>query len=147
MTDSKQALQQLLRRKNLKNTRSRQRIVDRIFAEEKHFTADDLQEDLKSSDQSVSKATVYRTLSVLVEAGLVQEHDFGTGHKVYEVATDKAHHDHLYCLSCGSIHEFYDPLEAKIISKIAKATDFEVRSHVLKIYGLCARCRAGGDHK
>lgn len=139
--DAQEAYQQLLSDKNLRDTQSRRAIMDHIFSEDKHFSAEQLLEELRGMGQAVSKATVYRTLSMLAEGGLILEHDFNTGEKIYEVATDKPHHDHFYCDRCGKIVEFYEPLEEDMIHAAAKKHDFEVTSHVMKIYGLCGECR------
>ena len=104
--DPQEAYQQLLNDKNLRDTQSRRTIIDHIFSDDKHFSADQLLDDLRAAGHPVSKATIYRTLAMLVEGGLVIEHDFNTGEKIYEIATDKPHHDHFYCDRCKKIVEF-----------------------------------------
>ena len=131
-----------LQRKSLKLTTQRRQIVQHILAMEKrHFTADDLVDQFRDVRPRVSKATVYRALGVLVEAGLVEPHDFGASHRVYELTAGREHHDHLMCVECGKILEFCSEEVEALQEKIAAQFGFAPTHHSQKIYGTCKECR------
>ena len=105
-------LQQFIQSKGLRNTPQRNAIVEAIFSSDDHFTADDLWERIrktKSLDAQSSRATVYRTISLLVEAGLLHEIDLGDDQKTYDPNfVDSPAHNHLVCIDCGKVIEFED---------------------------------------
>jgi Fur family transcriptional regulator, ferric uptake regulator len=136
--------QKFLRARGLKLTVQRQAILDRAIELRKHFGAEDLYESLRQDTRGISKATVYRTIALLVEAGLLDEHDFERGHKLYERASPRAHHDHLICLACGRIVEFHDEQIERIQEQVARTHEFEMVSHTHQIFGVCPRCRSEG---
>jgi Fur family ferric uptake transcriptional regulator len=137
-----ESFREYLKRKDLKLTGQRTTIVQKVFATHRHFTAEELQDLLRSEKARISKATVYRTLALLTECGLIVEHDFGQGQKYYEQIFGRVQHDHLICLSCGKIEEFtFDPL-SEVQERIARGKGFRPISHALHIFGLCARCAA-----
>lgn len=134
-----------LRTKGLKLTSQRAAILDRVLSIRKHFSAEELFESLRQDTRGISKATVYRTLALLVEAGLLDEHDFERGHRLYERATNRAHHDHLICVSCNRIVEFHSDEIEEIQEQVAREHDFEMVSHTHQIFGVCPRCRREGQ--
>jgi Fur family ferric uptake transcriptional regulator len=135
-----EAFQAYLKRKDLKLTGQRTAIVRRVFTTHRHFTAEELQDLLRSEKLRISKATVYRTLALLTECDLIVEHDFGQGQKYYEQIFGRVQHDHLICVSCGKIDEFtFDPI-SEVQERIARAKGFRPISHALHIFGLCERC-------
>ena len=92
-----------LRRKNLRVTAQRRAIIDSAFETEEHFTAEQLLEWSRRRDKSVSRATVYRTLPLLTQSGLVREMDFGRDHKYYDPNyADHPDHSHIICQECNS---------------------------------------------
>ena len=127
---------------NLKLTRPREIIVQKILVTKagEHFSADELWERLRKKDKRVSKATVYRTLGLLVEKKVVEEHDFGRGQKYYERMMERPHHDHLICVQCGRIIEFENPEIEHLQEEIAKREDFVIAYHSHKLFGTCSRC-------
>lgn len=134
-------LDEFLQRKSLKLTSQRRRIVEQILDMEKtHFAADDLVDQFRDQKPRVSKATVYRALSVLVEAGILEQHDFGESHKVFEVSEGREHHDHLMCTSCARIIEFHSDDMESLQDKIAAGLGFHPTHHSQKIYGICKEC-------
>ena len=139
-------LEHFLQRKAHKLTSQRRQLLEKILEMDKtHFTADDLVDEFRDQRPRVSKATVYRTLSVLVEAGILEEHNFGENHKVYELSEGRPHHDHLICTSCGKIIEFFNADMEKLQDKVATQHGFHPTHHSQKIYGICADCwKAGG---
>ncbi len=107
--------------------------VLRALAEEQHQSL----EEIRARCPGVGLVTVYRTLDLLSELGIVRRLDLGDGAR-YEMAKD--HHHHAICESCGDISEFEKcPLDPTLLP--LEASDFEVRSHSLEVYGRCAACR------
>ncbi|MCA8912277.1 MAG: transcriptional repressor [Planctomycetes bacterium] len=134
-----------LQRKSLKLTTQRRKILEKILEMDKtHFTADDLVDQFRNERPRVSKATVYRALSVLVEAEILEEHQFGDSYKVYELSEGRPHHDHLICTNCGKILEFFNEEMEKLQDKVAKGNGFHPTHHSQKIYGICAACWGKG---
>lgn len=127
---------------DLKLTRPREVIVKRILSAKsgEHFSADELWELLRKKHKRVSKATVYRTLNLLVEKKVVEEHDFGRGQKYYERLVERPHHDHLICVHCGRIIEFENPQIEGLQEQIARRENFVIAYHSHKLFGTCSHC-------
>jgi len=130
--------------RRLKMTAARRRVLDAVFSTHDHFDADQLMFILRSRRSRVSKATVYRTLSLLVESGLVREMRLNEQRHVFEHVFGHSHHDHLVCSKCGRIIEFADERIENLQNCVCDRMKFEPTHHSLKIYGLCSQCR-GGD--
>ncbi|MGQ3686016.1 MAG: Fur family transcriptional regulator [Candidatus Loosdrechtia sp.] len=126
--------------RKLKFTPERQAILNRVFANHKHFEVDELLVDLRNNDMRISKATIYRTLALLVKSGLLREVIFGERHAHYEHIYGHEHHDHLVCNSCGKIIEFSEPRIEKLQNEVCKNKKFKPESHRLQIQGLCEDC-------
>lgn len=132
-----------LNKKQLKLTSQRRQILEKILEMDKtHFTADDLVDQFRNDRPRVSKATVYRTLSVLVEPGILEEHQFGESQKVYELSEGRPHHDHLICTSCHKIIEFVSDAMEKLQDKVAANHGFKPTHHSQKIFGICKDCHS-----
>lgn len=124
-------------------TSQRQLIVATAFATHDHFTAEELLERCRRRDPNVSRATVYRTLSVLEKAGFVEGLDTGDGSRRFEHVLGHEHHDHMVCTACGAILEFRDEqLEERQLAA-ARRKGFLVESHSLRLYGRCRACQRG----
>jgi Fur family ferric uptake transcriptional regulator len=126
-----------LKKKGLKITSQRMLVAEKIFSIHTHFTAESLQEELKDRRDEISKATIYRILSIMVEAGLLQEHNFGKDYKYYEHIIGHEHHDHIICIECGRIVEFMDDKIEDLQKKAAKDNGFSIVGHDLNIFGIC----------
>ncbi len=138
----RKAFDTYLRGRTLKLTEQRARIFDRAFSTHEHFTAERLYAWLREEDgPSVSRATVYRTLSLLVDGGFLQSLDTGRGELSYEHVLGHRHHDHLLCLDCGRIEEFYDARIEELQLEAARKKGFELASHALKLFGYCKACQ------
>jgi Fur family transcriptional regulator, ferric uptake regulator len=133
-------LDAFLHTKQLKLTSQRRQIVDKILAMPRHFTADDLVDSFVGERPRVSKATVYRALSLLAEGGILESHDFGEGHRLFELSIGRPHHDHLCCTKCGKIIEFFSEEMEAMQDRIADKLGFHPTSHSQKIYGMCRDC-------
>ncbi len=135
----------LLKSNNLKQTTQRELILKIIYDNDGHFTPEDIYNLIKSSYPEVKLgiATVYRTLTLLEDASIVNSISFGTQGKKYEFGITN-HHDHLVCMECGNIEEFYDDVIEERQEVIAKKFNFKMKSHVMKITGTCSACQAKG---
>ena len=134
------SLTQALKAQGVRLTSERQLILRRA-ASHLHFSAEELVRDVQGIDGSVSRMTVFRTLTVLQHAGLVEKHDFHYGPPHYEVTYGKAHHDHLMCIRCGEIIEFQEPRWEPMQEEAAKRFGYTLLSHTHKLYGLCRGCQ------
>lgn len=132
---------QYLKEKGLKRTSERDRILEEIFATEGHFEADELTYSLRQKGEKISRATVYRTLPLLVKAGLIKEVIHGEKHQHYEHVHDGERHDHLICLLCGKIIEFEEPSLRKMENQICQQNGFTPKKILFEIFGYCRECR------
>lgn len=133
-------LDAFLATKMLKLTTQRRQIVEKMLSMPRHFTADDLVDSFAGQRPRVSKATIYRTLSLLNEAAVIEEHNFGEAHKLYEISEGRDHHDHLSCTRCHKIIEFFSEEMELLQDRIAQKLGFHPTHHSQKIYGLCREC-------
>ena len=126
-----------LKSTGLKATLPRLKILE-IFqkAEQRHMTAEDVYRLLLAEQSDIGLATVYRVLMQFEQAGLLSRHHFEAGKAVYELREDE-HHDHLVCLDCGHVEEFYDAEIEKRQSAIAKSRGFTLADHALSLYAHC----------
>ena len=137
---AERAFSDFLEKKDLKLASQRKTILREAIGAEGHFSAEKLLQFSKKKDDTISKATVYRTLSLLKESKILEEQDFGDGRKLYEKALGHRHHDHFICIRCGKILEFEnDPIE-RLQDAQAKKMDFKVVYHSLKLFGFCKNC-------
>lgn len=137
-----------LAKKNLRITSQRQAIVDTVFSTDKHFTAEQLLEWSRLKDKSVSRATVYRTLPLLKESGLVHEMDFGKDYKFYDPNyADHPNHNHLICQDCEKIVEFESDKIEEIESQISHKLGFSMKSQRLQISASCDELKRLGACK
>ena len=148
MTDSSQlnAIADFMKGRGFKLTAPRRRVVESLLAVKGHVSADELFELLRKDGENVSRATVYRTLSIVSQSGLVDGHDFDGGRRVYEPMVGRAHHDHLYCIACGRVIEFEDDAIEKLQEAVVARHRFTPVYHSHKIFGYCEACapRKGG---
>lgn len=107
---------------------------------EHHLSAENVYKALLEMGEDVGLATVYRVLTQFEAAGLVARHNFEGGHSVFELIQGE-HHDHLVCVKCGRVEEFYDALIEERQLLIAEKTGFKMTDHALNIYGLCPDCQ------
>lgn len=129
-------------RRGFRSTAQRRLILDRVFEIREHFTADDLIAEVREADASVGSATVYRTLRMLVESGLLHEHRFEDNESVrFELRRANEHHDHIVCLGCGTIVEFEEPLIEQLQERVAEQAGFKVKHHTHTLYGFCQGCQ------
>ena len=126
----------------LRLTSSRRAIVDAILGRQGHFAIEELVEELRARGLHASKATVYRALPLLTEAGIVKPAVVTGDEKSYERAVGREHHDHLVCGGCGAVVEFeYDAIEI-LQREVAARHGFTLEGHMLQLLGRCPACRA-----
>jgi len=128
-----------LKTKGLKATTPRLKIIN-LFerSTERHLTAEDVYRQLLAEDMDVGLATVYRVLTQFEQAGLLVRHHFESGKAVFELAKE-GHHDHLVCVQCGHVEEFYDPEIEKRQTRVAEQHGFKIRDHALYVYAECTK--------
>jgi len=129
---------EFIRGRGLKGTRQRDDIARWFFDHKGHLSADRIYREVRKASPAIGFSTVYRTMKLLCEAGLVHERHFGEGEALYENVS--VHHDHCICSSCGKIIEFENPQIEALQQVVAKEFGFVLRSHKMELYGLCKTC-------
>jgi Fur family ferric uptake transcriptional regulator len=134
--------EEFLQSRGMRITKPRKAIVGEVFSRHEHFDAEELLARLQqmAGDARVSRATVYRTLSELVNAGLLRQMTLST-RTVYEHDYGYPQHDHLYCQKCEKLIEFHSPELNEIRDAVAKKHNFNVTGHRFLVTGLCEDCR------
>ncbi|MEE9126494.1 MAG: Fur family transcriptional regulator [Planctomycetota bacterium] len=121
---------------------SQRRLIARVaLSNHSHFSAEELLEMCRQEDEAVSRATVYRALSMMEKAGFVEGLDTGDGGRKFEHVLGHKHHDHMVCTECGLIIEFVDQELEHRQDVAAKRHSFTITSHSLKLFGLCKDCK------
>jgi Fur family transcriptional regulator, ferric uptake regulator len=130
-----------LKKAGLKVTLPRMKILE--FLEKsnvRHRSAEDIYRALLDDGEEIGLATVYRVLTQFEAAGLVERHHFESGQAVFEL-NEKGHHDHIVCVSCGKVEEFFDEMIEARQREVAALKGFEVTDHSLTLYGKCPACQ------
>lgn len=136
-----------LKNAGLKATLPRLKILE-LFenSKERHLSAEDVYKILITTGEDVGLATVYRVLTQFEEAGLLSRHHFESGKAVFEI-NEGTHHDHIVCVKCGRVEEFYDEEIEKRQQKAAESRGFKMQEHSLMIYGICTEQPCGKKNK
>jgi Fur family ferric uptake transcriptional regulator len=132
---------QVLANAGVRLTAPRRALAELIAARPDHFTAADLLADARRRRVRVGRASVFRTLDLLVELGTLERLDLPSGEHAY-VVCEPEHHHHVVCRNCGRSSEVADAGLAVAVSEMARQTGFAIDSHRLELYGLCPECRA-----
>jgi Fur family ferric uptake transcriptional regulator len=123
----------------------REAVAEVVFASDEHLSVDDIEKELRGRGERIGKATIYRTLDLLVRSRLVEEHDFGEGFKRYEHRlSHHPVHEHLICLECGTVAEFESHELYGVENRVRSEYGFSPVRRRLEIYGLCRTCRDAG---
>jgi Fur family ferric uptake transcriptional regulator len=133
--------EEYLRRRGLNVTKERRDVLGEVFASQDHFDAKGLLRRLTARGRHVSRATLYRTLDLLVDAKIVTRLEFGDGEAHFEILHGRSHHDHFLCVRCGRIIEFEDPGIESTLDRLAAEYRFQAEEHELHVRGLCSRCQ------
>ena len=140
MSESRNELREAFREAGRRLTSQRCLILDVLRESDDHLDAEAVHDQAKKSAPDISLATVYRTLTLLQELGLVEEHRLGEGHSHYEAVQDAPHY-HFTCRRCGMVLEFDTPLVSRIARKLAEREGVRVTEAHLHLTGYCERCQ------
>jgi len=130
-----------LQNKGLSYTPQRRVIFEYLSKERSHFNTEELIASLREKRFKVSRATVYRTLGHLEDAGFLRQVALNSSQIHYEFIANTKHHEHVVCESCGSIIEFSDPQLEERIEAVAAKHNVSITRHNVQIFGICRRCR------
>jgi Fur family transcriptional regulator, ferric uptake regulator len=119
-------------------TPERFEVLDHAIEYNGHFGADELFVSMKTSHSEISRATVYNTLELLAQCGILSKRNFGENKSRYESNVGKVTHDHLICTNCGAIKEFSEARVQRIIKEISRDLGFKVSGYSFNIFGKCA---------
>ena len=126
-----------------KRSSKREQIVNVFLRQEGHVSADDLVDLIRREDQQISRATVYRTLQWMVDAGIARKVDFGEGRFRFEHSYRQPRHFHLICKTCHRSFEFLSSDIEALVEEVAAARSFTASQSVVQVYGTCEECRTG----
>jgi len=142
---AKQRFVEFLAQRNLRLTAPRRAIIETVFSTRQHFTAEQLLDWSRRRDRSVSKATVYRTLPLLTESGLVHEMDFGKDCKYYDPNyAEHPQHNHIICQDCQKIVEFNSDKLEELENEISRRLGFSIQEQRLQITASCEEFKIRG---
>ena len=141
MKSELEVFREFLQQEGRRSAPEREAILAEVFAHHDHFDVEELIMRLRHKDLRISRASVYRTMPLLVASGLVQEVFFEDGHMHYEHIYGHEHHCHLRCLGCRQIIEFRSSAVAEVEKRIGQDHQFEITGHKLEIYGYCQDCQ------
>ncbi len=125
----------------LRYTKQRELVWEEICSSNEHRDAEEIYFSLKNRGIAISRATVYRTIDVLVKNNLVRSMNIGDGRFRYEKKLDQTHHDHLVCTICGKIVEFLNDEVEELQFTIANEHGFTLQRHIHQMFGVCEECR------
>lgn len=128
-----------LKKLGLKATLPRIKILFILENSTGHLRAEEIYSKLLNMGEEIALATVYRVLTQFEEAGLIIKHHFEADHSVFELNQGE-HHDHLVCLKCGRIDEFFDAIIEEKQLEVAKKYEYKITHHTMCLYGLCSSC-------
>ena len=126
-----------------KRSSKREQILEVFLRQEGHLSADDLVDGIRREHRGISRATVYRTLQWMVDAGIARRVDFGEGRSRFEPSYRQPRHFHLICKTCNRSFEFLSSDVESLVEEVAAARGFEPLQTVVQVYGTCEDCRAG----
>jgi len=135
------AFREFLKGKGLRLTSEREAILREVFATKgEHFEPEELHIALRQKEADVSRASVYRTIPLLIEAGIIEEVERVDKHAHYELIHGREHHDHMLCLGCGDVIEFLSPEMEELQDRLCDEHGFTGETHTLEIKGYCRKC-------
>ena len=136
----KETFREFLDTRHLRLTREREEVLQEVVRSRGHFDPEELHYTLKGKGAKVSRASIYRTIPLMVEAGIIGKVENTDKHSHYELILGREHHDHMLCTRCGRVIEFYSEELERLQDKLCQAHGFRGNSHTLEIKGLCKKC-------
>ena len=141
MEKQERIFEDFLKTKELKLTQPRKIILNTVFATHKHFNVDELYDQIRKKHKDVSRATIYRTIPLLVESGLIKQSLRCLAKDHYEHTYGHDRHLHLNCEKCGKIIEVESKEAENILNKLAKLHNFDIKEYNVGAKGLCKKCK------
>lgn len=132
---------QFLEERGQRLTKERNAVLKKAFSCKGHFDPETLYMDMRKMGMKASRASVYRTLNLLCECGLVEKVSKTEHGTIYEQSLGRQHHDHMVCINCGKVIEFYSENLEKLQEELCRERGFKGKSHTLEIRGFCENCR------
>ena len=130
----------VLRKESLKLTKQRLAVLSNVVNNSGHRECDEIFDHLKSDGENVSRATVYRTVGILEKYSFLRKLELGDGRARYEYKLDRGHHDHMVCIECGEIIEFFNSELESLQDEICKEKKFKLVRHIHQLFGVCEIC-------
>ena len=135
-------LKRVLKKEGLRYTQQRQSVWDELCATNDHRDAEEIYLAIRQSGLNVSRATVYRTIDVLVKNKMVRKLELGDGRARYEHKVNATHHYHLICIQCGKIEEFMDEVIESRQDEIVKKFGYKLVRHIHQLFIICSECES-----
>lgn len=140
-TTVREIFSEYIERKGQRKTPERFAVLDEVYGQEGHFDVEELYIHMKNKNHRVSRATLYNTMELLQDCGLVVKHQFGKNIAQYEKAHLCKQHDHIICTTCGRVDEYCDPRIHEIEKTVANIMKYDISHHSLYFYGTCITCQ------
>ncbi len=140
LDDSAKRFKILLSEKKLKYTYERRAILEEVSRLAAHFDADSLYDRFKKRGLKIARDTVYRTLPLLLESGIIQKSVGDGKREFFERTSPQSHHDHMVCIRCQTFIEFFSPELENIQEELAKQHTFKLIFHDHRLFGICKNC-------
>ena len=141
LPEAREIYSEFLKKNKMFFTKERTQLLDFIFEQKGHFSADELMFEMQKADVKVSRATLYRSLSQMVEAGILSESDFGHGHTHYEVAIGTKPHVHLICTDSGDVREVHSQKLEDALNDLARKEGFKIKRYKIQVFGISRNSR------
>ncbi len=135
-------LKRALKKEGLRYTQQRQSVWDELCATNDHRDAEEIYLAIRQSGLNVSRATVYRTIDVLVKNKMARKLELGDGRARYEHKVNATHHDHLICIQCGKIEEFMDEIIESRQDDIVRKFGYKLVRHIHQLFIICSECES-----
>jgi Fur family transcriptional regulator, ferric uptake regulator len=141
LVEARGVYSEFLKKNKMFFTKERTKLLDFIFEQQGHFSADELMFEVQKAGIKVSRATLYRSLNQMVDAGILSESDFGHGHTHYEVAIGSKPHVHLICTDSGDVREVFSQKLEDALNDLARKEGFKIKRYKIQVFGISKTSR------